>query len=247
MEDLIKQDLVPWATGQGLTLVKYYEIPEITKIDKWYNDQLFKAVPMENEAVAFGIDWKHKESGHQFFMIVHRITSQSALMQNWYYYSSGLQAGKEHFDAARKQLIFALANARYNLDQIADYNRSEAEKAGRSWAAHNERMARNQAAFEANQRAFVNRSSAAHDALMSSWKERNAAGDRAQERFVDTITEKQNVVNPTTGARYKVESGPNQYWMNRSGEYISVNDPGYDPNLDKALNHHAWNELKKVD
>ncbi|HVK58963.1 MAG TPA: hypothetical protein VM735_09300 [Candidatus Kapabacteria bacterium] len=82
---------------------------------------------------------------------------------------------------------------------------------------------------------------------MSGWKERNAASDRAQERSIDTITEKQNVVNPTTGTRYKLDSGPNQYWMNRSGEYISVEDPSYDPNLDKTLNHHAWDELKKVD
>jgi hypothetical protein len=245
--DLIQQDFVPWAAGQGLTFVKYYELPEIIKIDKWYNDQLYKAVPMETDVGAVGIEWKHNDTGHQFFMILHRITSQSAQMQTWHYYSSGLQADKEHFDTARKQLIFALANARYNLGQIANFNQAEAEKAGKSWAAHNQRLAQNQAAFEASQRVFVNRSTAAHDALMSGWKERNAASDVAHERFVDTITERQNVVNPTTGARFKVESGQNQYWMNPDGKYISANDPTYDPNLDKALNHHKWDELKKVD
>lgn len=247
IEALIQEDFVPWAAGQGLTLVKHYELKEISRIDQWYNDQLYKAVPMQNEATAFGIDWKHTESGHQFFMILHLLKSESAQSQMWSYYSSGLQAGKDHFETARKQLIFALANARYNLVQIANYNRSEAEKAGKSWAEHNRRMAQNQAAFEASQRDFVNRSTAAHDALMSAWRERNAASDKAQERFIDTITERENVVNPATGARYKVESGRNQYWMNRDGKYISVDDPAYDPNLDKALNHHNWDELKKVD
>ncbi|HVK58964.1 MAG TPA: hypothetical protein VM735_09305 [Candidatus Kapabacteria bacterium] len=151
IQDLIQQDLVPWAIEQGLTLVKHYEIPEITRIDKWHNDQLYKAVPMESDVVAVGIDWKHQETGHKFFMILHRLASQSAQMQTWYYYYSGLQAGKDHFDTARKQLIFALSNARYNLDQIADYNRSEAEKAGKSWAAHNERLAQNQAAFQVSE------------------------------------------------------------------------------------------------
>lgn len=246
-DDIVQQDIVPWATGQGLTLVRSYEIPEITRIDKWYNDQLYKAVPVQSQVAAYGIDWTHEESGHRFFMIVHLVGSASAELQTWYYYYSGLQADKAHFETARKQLIFALANARYNLRQIADYNRTEAEKAGRSWAAHNERMAQNQAAFEASQRAFVNRSTAAHDSLMRGWNERNAASDRAQERFIDTITERQNVVNPATGERYKVESGLNQYWMNSNGQYISTDNPSYNPNLDKTLNHHDWQELKKTD
>lgn len=246
-EEILQQDIVPWATGQGLTLLRSYEIPEITRIDKWYNDQLYKAVPMKTHVVAYGVDWTHTETGHRFFMVVHLVGSATAELQTWYYYYSGLQAEKAHFDTARKQLIFALANARYNLSQIADYNRAEAEKAGKSWAAHNDRMARNQAAFEASQRAFVNRSTAAHDSLMRTWNEKNAATDRAHERFIDTITERQNVVNPTTGTRYKVESGPNQYWMNSSGEYISTDNPSYDPNLDKNLNHHNWQELKKTE
>jgi hypothetical protein len=55
------------------------------------------------------------------------------------------------------------------------------------------------------------------------------------------------VVNPLTGARYKVESGPNQYWMDSTGHCISSDDPAYDPNLDKTLNHRTWEELKKSD
>jgi hypothetical protein len=78
IEALIQDDLLPWAAGQGLTLVEHYEIKEISRVDQWYNDQFYKAVPMQNEATAFGIDWKHAESGHQFFLILHLLKSESA-------------------------------------------------------------------------------------------------------------------------------------------------------------------------
>jgi hypothetical protein len=94
----------------------------------------------------------------------------------------------------------------------------EAAKAGRSWAAFDQRMPLTQAIFEASQRAFVSRSTAAHDALMSHWRERDEASDRTQEQFVDIITECTKVVNPTAGLQFKVESGYNHYWVNADGK-----------------------------
>ncbi len=246
VEQIIQQDFVPWADGQGLKFMRQYEIPEITKIDRWYNDQLFKAVPMRMQIQAIGSEWETAK-GDRYFIITHLSSSDSGTMQNWSYYSTGIQAEKSHFDTAKKQLIFALANARYNLQQIMAYNQMEAQKAGQSWAAHNARMAQNQANFEASQRAFVNRSTAAHDSLMNNWRERNAASDKAQERFVDTITERTKVVDPSSGQQYKVESGYNHYWMNADGKYLSTDKQDYDPNLDKALNNQKWQELKKTD
>jgi hypothetical protein len=246
VEQIVQQDIAPWAATQGLKLVRHYEIPEISRVDRWYNDQMFKTVPTQVRVQAIGIDWVTPKEDH-YFMVMHLTVGDSAVLQTWYYNCSGLQAQKAHFEAAKKHLIFGLANARYNLKPILAYNQKEAEKAGKSWAAHNERMARNQANFEATQRAFVNRSTAAHDTLMSKWNERNAAGDKAHEQFVDTITERTKVVEPSSDNRYKVESGYNHYWMNSDGKYLSTDKQDYDPNLDKSLSHQKWQELKKTD
>jgi len=246
IEQLIQQDMAPWCDKQGLQYVRHYEIPEVTLIDQWYNDQLFKAVPAQMQIAAIGTEWVSAK-GDPYFILMHLVVGNSADMQTWYYYCTGLQAEPAHFETAKKQLIFGLANARYNMQQIAAYNQMEAQKAGQSWAAHNERMARNQAAFEASQRAFVNRSTAAHDALMNNWRERNAASDRSHERFVDTITERTKVVNPSSGQQYKVDSGYNHYWMNADGKYLSTDRQDYDPNLDQTINNQNWQELKKTD
>lgn len=246
IELLIQQDLIPWAQQRGLRFVRYDEVPEVSRIDQWYNQQLLKAVPMQMQIAAIGTEWE-TPAGEPYFLLMHLSVANSDTIQSWSYYCSGLQAAPRHFDTAKKQFLFALANARYNPEPILAYNQREAQKAGQSWAAHNERMARNQAAFAASQRDFVNRSTAAHDALMSNWRERNAASDRAHEQFVDTITERTKVVNPESGQQYKVTSGYNHYWMNANGEYLSTDRQDYNPNRDEAINNQNWQELQKAE
>lgn len=244
VEQVIQQDLVPVCRNQGLTFIKYYELPEITRIDKWYSDQLYQVMPMDKKTFAIGTDWQNSD-GNPYFLLLHFSISTTAQLRMWSYYASGLEADKDIFEKAKKQLLFSLANTRFELEPIMAYNRSEAEKAGRSWAQFNARMAQNQANFEASQRAHINKTNAINDAIMSGWRERNAASDRMQERTIDGIYERTNVVDES-GQKYKVESGYNQYWMNNDGEYISTDKVDYNPNLDDNMNDQKWQELKEI-
>jgi len=245
IEQLIQEDFIPWGNSRGLQFVKHYEIPEITKMDKWYTEQLYKAMPSRSDIAAIGTEWRSSD-GKPYFLLIHLNASTSETMQNWYYMAAGLEAETSYFEAAKKQYIFALANTRYNLEPIMAYNEQEAQRVGQSWAQHNQRMAQNQANFEASQRAFVNKSNAINDAIMSGWRERNAAGDIQQEKIIDGIYERTNVENTETGNQYKVTAGANQYWMNNNGEYISTELQDYNPNLDKNMNEQKWQELKKI-
>jgi hypothetical protein len=200
-------------------------------------------MPSRSDIAAIGTEWK-SNSGNPYFLLIHLNVSTSQSMQTWYYMASGLEADPGHFESARKQFIFGLANMRYNLQPIMVYNQQEAQRVGQSWAAHNQRMAQNQANFEASQRAFVNKSNAINDAIMNGWKERNAASDKNQEQFLDVINERENMVDPTTGQGYKVAAGANQYWMNSNGEYIGTKSNDYNPNLDDNMNQEKWQQLK---
>ena len=142
-------------------------------------------------------------------------------------------------------MIFALGNTHYPLEPILAYNQREAEKAGRSWAEFNQRMVQNQANFEAQQRAFVNKSNAINEAIMNGWRANNAASDKQQEQRVDGIYERTNVVDPSNGQRYKVAAGANQYWMNSNGEYISTDRHDYNPNLDENMNEQRWQVIAR--
>lgn len=131
IEQLIQQDFIPWGNSMGMQFVKHYEIPEITKMDKWYTDQLFKAMPGRTDIAAIGTEWKSND-GKPYFLLIHLNASTSETMQNWYYMAAGLQAEAEHFEAARKQYIFALANTRYNSWLIMSRKHKELAKAGHS-------------------------------------------------------------------------------------------------------------------
>lgn len=240
---LIQEDIVPFMAKKGYSFVKYDELPEISKLDKWYSDQLFKAMPTQSYVKAFGIDLLDKNN-HPAFLILHINQSESQFMQSWYYWSSLLVADANVFEMAKKQLIFGLSNMRYNLEPIMTYNREEAQRVGQSWAAFNQRMANNQAAFEAQQRNHINKTNAINDAIMSSWNEKNKSMDKNQEQFIDNIYERQNVQNTETGENYKVESGYNKYWMNSDGEYIATQKQDYNPNADENMNRQNWQELK---
>jgi hypothetical protein len=228
-----------------MEFVKVYEIQEISKLDKWYSDQLYAAMPANSTVKAFGSDWK-KSNGDPYFLLIHVNVKTSQAMQNWWYFSSGLEAPSADFEKAKKQYIFALANMRYNLEPIAEYNRAEMQRCGANWKAFNARMAANQAAFDAQQRAFVNKSDAINESIMASWKANNASSDKQQEERIDNIYERTNVQSTETGKMYKVQEGANNYWMNRDGEYIGTKLQGYDPNLDDNMNEQKWDELKRV-
>ena len=120
----------------------------------------------------------------------------------------------------------------------------EAEKAGRSWQEHNARMARNQAAFEAQQREFVNRSNAVNDSIMAGWRARDAASDRQHERTIDGIREEENAWTGS-GEQYKTSIHYNNYWLSSDGRYVSTNQDGYDPNRDQNLDDQNWERLRK--
>ncbi len=245
IDQLIQQDIIPWGKSRGLQFVKFYEIPEISKINKWYSDQLYKALPSRSDVNAYGIDWKTM-NGNPYFVLLGLNVNTSETMQGWWYILTTLEAEPAYFEAARKQFIFTLANTRHNLEPIAKYNKEEAQRCGQSWAAFNKKMAANQAAFEAHQIAHVNKSNAVNDAIMSNWKANNVASDKQQERTIDGIYERTNVQNTETGKTYKVQEGANQYWMNSNGEYIGTKLQDYNPNLDDNMNEQKWQELKKI-
>jgi hypothetical protein len=244
-DTLIQQDVVPWAAQQGLKLLRTFSVPEVQRIDQWYQQQLFQSVPSQKQQAAIGSDWASAD-GDQFFLLMHIGQSSGAGLQTWYYYSNGLQAAASHYPTAKKQLIYALANAQYNPAQIQAYNQREAQKSGQSWAAHNQRMRSNQASFEASQRAIVGANNAVNDSIMQGWRDRNAMTDRGQERYVDAISERSTMVNPSSGQAWEVDAGSNNYWMNSNGEYFGTEEYNYDPNTDPGMYDQDWQQLEEA-
>lgn len=245
VEAFVKQDFIPWGNSQGYQYVKHYELPEVAKPQQWYQEQLYTIGRRENIAHAFGIDYKDK-NGKPIFLLVNISVMNMPEQQNWFYSSQQLTVDSDVFEQTKKQVIFSFANIRYNLEPIMAYNRTEMEREGKSWAAFNAQLAQKQAAFDAQQRAHVNKSEAINNAIMSNYRNNNATSDKIHSRFIDAIREETNVVNTSTGTTYKVSEGSNYYWMNNDGDYFGTQKHDYNPNLDEGVNRKNWEELKRI-
>ncbi len=244
-DQLIREDIIPFAAQEGFRYVQHYELPDLARIDKWYNAQYYSITPVDKHSNVYGIDLKDSK-GDPAFMITHIQKNETQDIQMWYYYTSILQSDKNAFDRAKKQLLFSLSNLRYNLEPIMAYNRAEAQRIGQSWAAFNQRLATNQAAFEAQQRTHINTVNGVNNAMMTSWEAKNKAMDNNQTQFIDNIYENRNVINSETGEKYKVADGYNRYWMNSDGQYIATELQNYNPNTDENMNRQKWQELQKI-
>lgn len=243
---IIQQDLVPWAKQQGLTFEARYELPEVTRKDTWYQQQLFQAMPSQRQFAAIGTEWKNGQ-GDKFFLLVHLGQSVGNGMETWFYYCNGLQAEPSYFEEAKQHLIYGYANVQYNPAHIQAYNQREAAKSQQSRAAHNQRMQNNQRAFQASQRAHVEASNSALDSSMASWRRRNDMQDRGHSNYIDSINETTTMVNPSSGQSWEVDAGANNYWMNNDGEYFTTDDYNYNPNVDPGMYDQEWQQMEEYE
>lgn len=241
-EKLIFSDLVPHLQNYGLSYTDHQELSEISKINQWYTEQLFNPYPTEKVNKVYGVNFKNS-TGQDVFAFFQVGATGGGGLQNWFYTTSLLEADEAVFENAKKQMIFSYTSTRFNLAAIMAHNKREAQKHNMSWQIFNDGMAARQAAFDAQQRAHINRSNAVNDAIMSGWKSQSEYSDKSQERFLDYIYELENVHSDEN--TYKVEYGHNQYWMNSDGEYIATGSSTYNPNLDENLNQEKWKQLKK--
>jgi hypothetical protein len=241
--NVVTQDLAPKMQSQGLKFIKQYPLPEVAKANQAYSSLLFKAVPAQETFEAVGSEWEDI-NGNIKLVVIHYSTNAANGTVFWSYYMNVLGAPKAHFEEAKKTYINGLVGFQYNPAQIISYNKSEAQKANQSWAIHNDKMARNQANFEAAQQNHKDKWDAINKSSMDAYHARDAASDKNQHDFLNTIKEENTVYNSTTGKTYQVEAGSNYYWMNSNGEYIKSNDPSYNPNSDPSTYNVKWEQVK---
>ncbi|MEM7138417.1 MAG: hypothetical protein AAF500_17690 [Myxococcota bacterium] len=258
VDDVVQKDFLPAAETERQRLVSQREVPELARYDERYHRLLYQAVPSKMAFHAVSTEWQDAD-GNPSLVLIRVFVSRAQGFQTWGYTAHLLEAPPDAFAKAREHLLYALLNTEHNRAFIADYNKREKEKAEASWRAHNQRMQARQRSFDAHQRAMRARqdsfdatqrairesNDAANDAIMNGWRDRNAMQDEGQEKFTDYLRDEQAVRDPSTGQRFKVESGSREYWKNGSDEHIGSDDLFYNPNTDPALHHQDWTKLEE--
>lgn len=221
-EQLVKEELAPAFSKEGISLLKQYRVPELKKYDENYDQFVFKAVPMQKSFDVLATEWGDKD-GNRLLFIIRQYIGYSQEACNWGYIVDMMDAPKAYFESAKKDYIYSLSNRKYNPEWLHACYMEEAQKAAQRGKLHQQRMI----ALRAEGQAIIERGKA-HSAMV----------DKNHKRFMDAHLERQTV--STGDTNYQVDAGSNVYWVNANGEYIPTNDYNFDPNLDPNLNNQTW-------
>ncbi|MFZ1658330.1 MAG: hypothetical protein WAT61_05910 [Flavobacteriales bacterium] len=239
----VQQDLAPAMEKMGMRFVKQTPLPQIAAKNQAYSSQLFKAAPSQEQHASLGTDWVNAK-GEPLFVIVNLMVSQG---QNDVFWNANLQmieAEQAGMEQAKAALINSIVNTQYNPQQIAAYNAAEQQKTNQSWSQHNAKMQQNQQNFQQQQALHRSTTDAVNKSMMDSYNSRMQTNDQIQHGFLNYINDENTVRDNSTGERYQVQSGADQYWMNNNQEYIPSNDVLYDPNADPNVNNQQWQQTE---
>lgn len=244
VDQIIQQELNPRLQQYGAQIKGIVDLPQIAQHNKAVYDLYWKSMPMQELHQARGIDLIGKD-GKPGFIIVHFMLTQSQYGALAHYYMNTLSGeSSTNFEKDKNSLLYALATSGVNRQAIALHNQREQQRSQASWSAHNSRMRANQSNFDSWQRTQADLSSV-NDIYFDTWKNKNQIENRMQEKTVNGIWERDNVVNPYGGQTTQVKSGYKYYYMNTFGEYIGTNDEFYNPAQDPNMNQVEWKKVKR--
>jgi hypothetical protein len=241
-QQVVQQDLAPQLSNHGLKSVRNYPLPEVAQRSQTYSRKLYKSAPSQEYFDAAGSEWSDGK-GNTILVIVDQMISDGAGMVYWYYSLKVLEAPDDKYQQAKKAFLYGIVNTQDNPQQIQAYNLSEQQKTNQSWSQHNAKMQQNQQNFDRQQALHRSTTDAVNRSLNSAYESQNAASDRSQKQFLNTIKEESTVTNPYDGKQYQVDSGADQYWVNSDGEYIPQGSPDYNPNADPD-NYKQWQQVE---
>lgn len=228
-EQVLQQDIVPQLGKQGYELIGSSDAPEVARTAQPGMDGLYAIGQRRNTCKANISTWR--KGDQRMALLMQWSMMETPDMTNWSYYFTRLDAPAARFEQEKAALLSAYASLRYNPQYFAAYAQSEQQKAGQSWAAHNQRMQANQAAFDAQQQTHRETWDAINNASMGAYQDRMGSMDRMQNATINAIRGEQDAYNPYTGESGKIQSGYDNYWMNRDGQYMGTNSVMYDPNV----------------
>ena len=227
VEQLVKEELVPIFSKEGVSLLKQYHLPKLKAYDENYDQLMFKSVPQQKSFEAFATEWGDKEGNRLLFIIRQNIAyTQEACY--WGYMVNMLDAPATHFETAKNNYLYTLENTKYNPQWRHACYMEDAKKAAQAGKLHQQRMAN----LRAEGQRIIERGNA-HSAMV----------DRNHKRFMDAHLERQTVSTGSTN--YQVDAGSKVYWVNANGEYIPTDNVNFDPNLDPNLNSQTWTKSTK--
>jgi len=240
IDQVLQQYVIPMGARNGIQVGTITDLPTVAKNDRALIEQYWEYIPTRKTVLAKAVEGTDQQ-GRKTLAVVHFTLRQSSYGYVSSYYLHTLDADPEHYEQARHDLLFALANYRVNPQRIASFNRAEQQKAQVRQSNWKAQMASRWRTFNALQKTQADLSSI-NDSYFETWKKNSAIKDRMHTSTVNMIRELETVANPFDQSSIEVKSGYKYYFTNAQGAYIGTNSEFYDPAQDPRVNHQDWRQ-----
>ncbi|MEM7378553.1 MAG: hypothetical protein AAF460_13740, partial [Pseudomonadota bacterium] len=242
IEQIIDRFFMPTAREHKRELVRHYPLPGLTQLMREFQARLFKAVPVQETVSSYAMEWRD-DAGLSYITTLTVTVSEAFPISTWYFNGQYMQAETAHFAAARDAYLYGVEHTETNPRWIQLTNERDARRAGRSWAAHQSRMAAIQSRAEAS-RSVADIYNEISDISHAGFLERSDMVSQGQAASVRGIAEQTLIGDQRTGERYTVDGQSQYHWVNTNGVYVGTDNPAFDPRTDRRLNMFDWTRFQ---
>ena len=248
LDQVINEDLRPFLESKGLAYLGKFPLPKMARVDKNFDNALFKAMPENKTFECVVTEWKDKD-GTRSLGVIRYFTNYYTTMgaMDWGYTLNSMEAPESAYENAKNAYLNALTNLQINPNWIQKNNHYYAQKSQQSNAQHQQRMAAIRAQGQAI-RNNANTYSSISDSNHESWKRRNAMTDTGHSNTINSGIWERSTMQDQSGKQYQVEGYYDNVWKGSDDNtYIGTNNTNWNPNIDNATNGIDWEQLEYTD
>lgn len=235
IDNLIKEIL----NQANIKIIKRYDLPEVRRHLLQQDRQMLYRNGQQTYTYVFDAkNLDENDIGLNLF-VVNILPNNGSPMTVVKYYGLSMPSSKtSKLKKIRQQFVKFMLSKRYDNQYLQALNSQHLQF---------------QSNLSARQRNFTIRQNQIHqnnmDALDSShnaYQQRSAASDRMQSQSVDSIYERQQMIDPNTGTKYQVEGYYDYNYVNPNDpdNYRQSNDALYNPNINTNQGEY-YNQLQE--
>lgn len=217
---------------------RQYRLPEVSQHLLKIDAPLYYKQSQQISTVAMEIDDPTENESSILVIAVQGVPNNGApvTMINIYGVSVPL-TNKARFPNLNQALMQFIFSYRYDNRWVQSANASHVQ-------FQNNLRAR-EGAFYSRQNQIHQNNMNALDSSFNSYMNRSSASDRAHQQTIDSIHERQQLIDPSTGARYEADGYNDYNYVNPNDPNMSVrtNDPLNNPNINNNQGEN-YNQLQ---
>ncbi len=242
IDQAIQMDIVPLCRQLNIRIDRIVDLPRIAQKDRQEGAKYWSYAPSQDFYSAKGIETTNLNDGTRGFTVLHHVVKRSQYAMAAGYNMHILNTQPQYFEQHKEVMLYALENKQTNDQAIAAYNAADQQRASRSDAQFRQRMAAQEAAFQAGQ-AQYNSGKSVGDIYHEMYQNTSKMRDEGHSKSVNGIWERNAYTNPYSGQTVDLSQNYKYYYMNQFGKVIGTNDEFYNPQRDPNVNNQEWRRV----